>query len=92
MLTRRAVVNEPGSLRSAYFNGAVQSSQFPKFLKDFPSGDEGLTQRIFSLGRSCPLSPLSVTNSVEIISLVCLLSLILPSSIAVKEGEWLGSA
>ena len=86
MLTRRAVVNEPGGSPSAYFNGAVQSSQFPKFLKDFPSGDEGLTQRIFSLGRSCPLSPLSVTNSVEIISLVCLLSLILPSSIAVEGG------
>ncbi len=30
-------------------NGAVQSSQFPKFLKDFPVGDEDLTQRIFRL-------------------------------------------
>lgn len=86
MLTRRAVVNEPGSLRSAYFNGAVQPSQFPKFLKDFPSGDEDLTQRIFSLGRSCPFSLLSATNSIEVISLVCLLSLILPSSIAVEGG------
>ncbi len=47
----------------------------------FPSSD-----------RSCPLSPLSATNSAGFISLICLMSFSLPSGIAVKEGKWLGSA
>ena len=49
--------------------------------RSFPSSD-----------RSCPLSPLSATNSARFISLVYLVSFSLPSSIVVKEGKWLGSA
>jgi hypothetical protein len=47
---------------------------------------------MFGLDRSCPLSPLSATNGVGVISFICLLSFILPGGMAVKEDEWLGSA